>query len=169
MIHENYELCSALWFRVKMVVSGKVCMIQVILWRHIPEMCDPEVKRNGTMTKRAKMTENLPVLLIVYGFGSNEASFWVSDHPVLDGIEGYFDANKRIGFFFSDEMYRTLVAEIGDDIRDIGIDESDYAKQALLYELFRGVAHGGRKPRRGEKFKSTIVLHLEPARFRLMN
>ena len=151
-----------------MVVFIKMWVTRVILSIHLPPMCDPEININ-TMTKRAKTTENLPVLLIVYGFGNNEASFWASDHPVLDGIEGYFDANKRIGLFFSDEMQKTLLDDIGEDIGQLGPDPlDDYSKQAVLFEIFRGIAHGGRTPRRGEVFRSVITLYVEPARFRLM-
>lgn len=119
--------------------------------------------------KRMKMDVTLPVLLIVYGYGSNEASFFVSDHPVLDGVEGYYTANARIGVFFSDTMSKILMEEIGDDVRELGPDENtDYAKQALLYQLFAGELHGGRAPRRKEKYRATIVLHVEPVRFRGM-
>lgn len=110
-----------------------------------------------------------PVLLIVYGYSVSEVSFFVSDHSILDGISGYYSANKRINLFFSDDMQKTLLEDLGEDVRQLGDDPlSDFSKQSVLFELFTGDLYGGKKPTRGQNFRSTITLYVEPARFRLM-
>lgn len=122
-------------------------------------------------SKRAKITvdSHLPVLLFVYGFAIGEVQEFVSDHSILDGIVGHYSANKRIDLFFSDEMQAKLLEEISGDIGQMGSSDMDmYSKQAVLYELFKGPLYGGRAPRRGEQFRATITLHVEPARFRFM-
>lgn len=136
-------------------------------------MCEAEVITATRSSKRAKMSNgslpDLPVLLVVYGYSIGEIGQFVSDHPVLDGAKGHYNANKRIDLFFTDEMQRTLLEDIGDDIGQMGADPLDeYSKQAVLYELFKGSMYGGRAPRRGEQYRATITLFVEPARFRFM-
>lgn len=128
------------------------------------------VESRRTSKRMKKNPEKLPVLLIVFGFSISEIGQFVSDHPVLDGIkEGHYSANKRIDLFFTDDMQKTLLDDIGEDIGQLGADPlDDYSKQAVLFELFFGVAHGGRMPRRGEVFRSVITLHVEPARYRFL-
>jgi len=74
-----------------MVVFIKMWVTRVILSIHLPPMCDPEININ-TMTKRAKTTENLPVLLIVYGF-----IFWCQQENRI--IFQRWDAKDSIGWY----------------------------------------------------------------------
>lgn len=129
------------------------------------------VESRRTSKRMKKYTEKLPILLIVYGYSISEIGQFVSDHPELDGIkEGHYSANKRLDLFFTDDMQKNLLEELGDDVKQLGPDEMDeYSKQSVLYELFTGELSGGRRPRRTETFRASIVLKVEPARFRFMN
>ena len=120
-------------------------------------------------SKRIKMEECLPVLLIVHGYSVSEIGMYVSDHPVLENVRGHFSANKRIELFYTDEMHKMLLEELRDDIGQLGdTDDDNYSKVSTLYTLFCGELYGGRKPKRGESYSATIHMYIEPARFRFM-
>lgn len=121
-----------------------------------------------TKSKRIKLNVD-PVLLVVFGYSTDSICLYVSDHYILDGLNGHYSANKRIDAFYTEEMHRQLLDEIGEDIPQLGADTNDdFSKQSCLYELFHGDLHGGRKPKRGEVFRSTITLYVDPVRFKKM-
>lgn len=94
---------------------------------------------------------------------------FVSDHPIFQDLKGFYKANARIGKFYTDEMHQTLLEEIGDDIRQLGDDPlSEFSKQSALFELFCGSMNGGRAPRTKDCFTATIIMYIEPARFRFL-
>lgn len=108
-------------------------------------------------------------LLIIHGYTASEIQTLVSDHPMFHDLKGFYTANARIGRFYTDEMHQALLEELGDDIRQLGDDPlSDFSKQSALYELFAGMMYGGRAPKNSDVFSTTIIMYIEPARFRFL-
>lgn len=132
-------------------------------------MCDSGIPTTTRSSKRVKMTEPHLALMIIHGFSTSDIQTFVSDHPMFHDLKGFYTANARIGRFYTDEMHQMLLEELGDDIRQLGDDPlSDFSKQSALYELFVGPLMGGRAPKTTDSFSTTIIMYIEPARFRFL-